>query len=63
MARNIGATVCNLFGVKITAKEYIPLPWDEHSSRDITEEEARELVEMMRRENEELMKNQQEGKI
>ena len=54
MARHVGMTVCCALGADIkTPSDDLPLPWDDNSSRTITEEEARELIELMQRENEE----------
>ena len=54
MTRHVGMTVCCALGADIkTPSDYLPLPWDDNSSRTITEEEARELIELMQRENEE----------
>lgn len=57
MTRHLGLTFCNVMGAKIpSAHDYLPLPWDNDQTHEITAEEANELLELMRKENEAIEK-------
>ena len=54
MSRHLGLTICNVMGAKIdSAHDYLPLPWDDITTKkELTEEDVNELMELMRKENE-----------
>lgn len=60
MSRHLGLTLCNVMGAKIdSAHDYLPLPWDDITTKkELTEEEVNELMELMRKENEEIAKKE-----
>ena len=60
MSRHLGLTICNVMGAKIdSAHDYLPLPWDDITTKkELTEEEVNELMELMRKENEEIAKKE-----
>ena len=60
MSRHLGLTICNVMGAKIdSAHDYLPLPWDDITTKkELTEEDVNELMELMRKENEEISKKE-----
>ena len=60
MSRHLGLTICNVMGAKIdSAHDYLPLPWDDITTKkELTEEDVNELMELMRKENEEIAKKE-----
>ena len=60
MSRHLGLTLCNVMGAKIdSAHDYLPLPWDDITTKkELTEEDVNELMELMRKENEEIAKKE-----
>ena len=60
MSRHLGLTLCNVMGAKIdSAHDYLPLPWDDITTKkELTEEDVNELMELMRRENEAIAKKE-----
>ena len=60
MSRHLGLTLCNVMGAKIdSAHDYLPLPWDDITTKKgLTEEDVNELMELMRKENEAIAKKE-----
>ena len=60
MSRHLGLTICNVMGAKIdSAHDYLPLPWDDITTKkELTEEDVNELMELMRKENEAIAKKE-----
>ena len=60
MSRHLGLTLCNVMGAKIdSAHDYLPLPWDDITTKkELTEEDVNELMELMRKENEAIAKKE-----
>ena len=60
MSRHLGLTICNVMGAKIdSAHDYLPLPWDDITTKkELSEEDVNELMELMRKENEEIAKKE-----
>ena len=65
MSRHLGLTICNVMGAKIdSAHDYLPLPWDDITTKkELTEEDVNELMELMRKENEAIEKKGNSEKI
>ena len=60
MSRHLGLTICNVMGAKIdSAHDYLPLPWDDITTKkELTEEDVNKLMELMRKENEAIAKKE-----
>ena len=60
MSRHLGLTICNVMGAKIdSAHDYLPLPWDDITTKkELTEEDVNDLMELMRKENEAIAKKE-----